>query len=204
MSSVDSHTIGAIFWMASTCSVWQHSSSSTLHVCPLQSPSEVSSVSHFISTPNLKFQILIVLQWNNQPRYYRHSFFRYIYCNTVRCVISEVESVRCSLIEWYKCLKMFLLNNLYSNEVHCVIDLRLWCAYVILVLITEHMCLNYILMRHNVAGDKTDQWMGVTEMMVSTAICGILFAIFSGQPLIVIGATGPVVIFEEALYKVSF
>lgn len=44
--------------------------------------------------------------------------------------------------------------------------------------------------------------MGVSEMLVSTAICGIVFSLFSGQPLIIIGATGPVLIFEEALYKV--
>jgi solute carrier family 4 anion exchanger 3 len=45
--------------------------------------------------------------------------------------------------------------------------------------------------------------MGVTEMLISTAICGVIFALFSGQPLIVIGATGPIIVFEEALYKVS-
>lgn len=44
--------------------------------------------------------------------------------------------------------------------------------------------------------------MGVSEMLVSTAICGIVFSLFSGQPLIIIGATGPVLVFEEALYKV--
>ncbi len=53
-------------------------------------------------------------------------------------------------------------------------------------------------------GDKTDKWMGVSEMLVSTAICGVVFSLLSGQPLIIIGATGPVLVFEEALYKVIF
>ena len=40
-------------------------------------------------------------------------------------------------------------------------------------------------------------------MLISTAFCGVIFSLFSGQPLIIIGATGPVVVFEEVLYKVS-
>lgn len=44
--------------------------------------------------------------------------------------------------------------------------------------------------------------MGVSEMLVSTAICGVVFSLLSGQPLIIIGATGPVLVFEEALFKV--
>ncbi|XP_077997828.1 band 3 anion transport protein-like [Glandiceps talaboti] len=49
-------------------------------------------------------------------------------------------------------------------------------------------------------GEKTDRWMGVSEMIVGTAFCGVLFALLSGQPLLIIGATGPVLIFEEAVY----
>jgi len=54
-----------------------------------------------------------------------------------------------------------------------------------------------------VAGSKTDKLMGVSEMLLCTSICGVLFALLSGQPLIIIGATGPIIVFEEALYKVS-
>ncbi|XP_070569674.1 band 3 anion transport protein-like isoform X2 [Ptychodera flava] len=50
-------------------------------------------------------------------------------------------------------------------------------------------------------GEKTDKWMGVGEMIVSTAVCGTVFALLSGQPLIIVGATGPVLIFEEAVYQ---
>jgi len=44
--------------------------------------------------------------------------------------------------------------------------------------------------------------MGVSEMLLCTSICGVMFALFAGQPLIIIGATGPIVVFEEALFKV--
>jgi len=44
--------------------------------------------------------------------------------------------------------------------------------------------------------------MGVTEMLLATSICGVAFALFSAQPLVIIGTTGPIIVFEEALYKV--
>ncbi|XP_071822453.1 band 3 anion transport protein-like isoform X3 [Apostichopus japonicus] len=52
-----------------------------------------------------------------------------------------------------------------------------------------------------ILGEKTDNWMGLVEMMLSTSVCGMVFSIASGQPLMIIGGTGPVLIFEEYLYK---
>ena len=51
-------------------------------------------------------------------------------------------------------------------------------------------------------GEKTDNWMGVKEMIVSTSVCGMLFSLFAGQPLIILGGTGPVLLFESFLYEV--
>ena len=48
----------------------------------------------------------------------------------------------------------------------------------------------------------TQGLMGVSEMMISTSLNGIVFALFSGQPLIIIGPTGPVLVFEENLLLV--
>ena len=45
--------------------------------------------------------------------------------------------------------------------------------------------------------------MGISEMIVGSAVCGVLFALFSGQPLVIIGVTGPILVFEENLYSVS-
>ncbi|MFT5393972.1 MAG: hypothetical protein ACI8PT_004177 [Gammaproteobacteria bacterium] len=41
---------------------------------------------------------------------------------------------------------------------------------------------------------------GTIEMIVATAIGGVLFALFSGQPLTILGGTGPIVIFTGLLY----
>lgn len=50
-------------------------------------------------------------------------------------------------------------------------------------------------------GAVTGNQIGVVEMIVATAIGGIVFAIFSGQPLTILGGTGPIVIFTGLLYK---
>ena len=52
-------------------------------------------------------------------------------------------------------------------------------------------------------GASTNNYMGVTEMLLGSAICGIVFSIFSGQPLTIIGVTGPILVFEETLFLVS-
>ena len=42
---------------------------------------------------------------------------------------------------------------------------------------------------------------GAMEQILASCIGGILFALFSGQPLIILGATGPMLVFEEILFS---
>lgn len=44
--------------------------------------------------------------------------------------------------------------------------------------------------------------MGVTELIVSTATLGVIFSLLAGQPLLIIGFSGPLLVFEEAYFKV--
>lgn len=46
--------------------------------------------------------------------------------------------------------------------------------------------------------------MGVSELIISTATVGVLFSLLAGQPLLIIGFSGPLLVFEEAFYKVLF
>lgn len=46
----------------------------------------------------------------------------------------------------------------------------------------------------------TNGTIGAIEMIVATAICGTVYALFSGQPLTILGSTGPVIIFMGILY----
>ncbi|GJQ79533.1 hypothetical protein Trydic_g16380 [Trypoxylus dichotomus] len=51
------------------------------------------------------------------------------------------------------------------------------------------------------AGDKTENYMGVSETLISGAVGGSIFALASGQPLIITGTTGPLLLFEESLLQ---
>ena len=44
---------------------------------------------------------------------------------------------------------------------------------------------------------------GTVEYLMSTGICGMVYAAFSGQPLTIIGSTGPVLAFTAVLYQFS-
>uniref|UniRef100_A0A4W5LUY6 Anion exchange protein n=1 Tax=Hucho hucho TaxID=62062 RepID=A0A4W5LUY6_9TELE len=50
-------------------------------------------------------------------------------------------------------------------------------------------------------GEKTEGMMGVSELIISTATLGVLFSLMAGQPLLIIGFSGPLLVFEEAFYK---
>ncbi len=49
-------------------------------------------------------------------------------------------------------------------------------------------------------GLLTGNQIGIIEMLVVTAVGGIVFALFSGQPLTILGGTGPITIFTGLLY----
>ncbi|MFA5505753.1 MAG: sodium bicarbonate transporter family protein [Vulcanimicrobiota bacterium] len=44
---------------------------------------------------------------------------------------------------------------------------------------------------------------GAIEMLVATTVCGIVYSLFSGQPLTILGSTGPVIIFMGLLHPLT-
>lgn len=49
--------------------------------------------------------------------------------------------------------------------------------------------------------DKTNNLYGVNEVLMSTALAGVVFGLFSGQPLCIVGVTGPISIFSYTVYE---
>ncbi|XP_078125193.1 solute carrier family 4 member 1a (Diego blood group) [Sander vitreus] len=49
--------------------------------------------------------------------------------------------------------------------------------------------------------DKTEKMMGVSELMISTSIQGVIFCLIAAQPVLVIGFSGPLLVFEEAFHE---
>ncbi|KAK3611748.1 hypothetical protein CHS0354_014094 [Potamilus streckersoni] len=50
-------------------------------------------------------------------------------------------------------------------------------------------------------GDATDKYMGTMECIMAAAITGVIYALFSGQPLNILGSTGPMLVLEQILYR---
>ncbi|TNN43923.1 Anion exchange protein 2 [Liparis tanakae] len=49
-------------------------------------------------------------------------------------------------------------------------------------------------------GEKTEGLIGVSELIVATALHGVVFSVLGAQPLLIIGFSGPLLVFEEAFY----
>ncbi|NXU84354.1 B3A2 protein, partial [Xiphorhynchus elegans] len=49
-------------------------------------------------------------------------------------------------------------------------------------------------------GEKTQDLIGVSELIISTSLQGVLFCLMGAHPLLVIGFAGPLLVFEEAFF----
>ncbi|CAG0880209.1 unnamed protein product [Darwinula stevensoni] len=61
-------------------------------------------------------------------------------------------------------------------------------------------CLSPIITFGGLMGDATENRMAAMESLVSGFVNGVCYALFSGQPLTILGSTGPVLVFETILY----
>ncbi|MCG8405862.1 MAG: PTS sugar transporter subunit IIA [Phycisphaerales bacterium] len=73
------------------------------------------------------------------------------------------------------------------------------CAGSILFLFFA--CLAPAITFGGVMAAQTGGHIGAVEMLVASAICGVIYAIFAGQPLIILGGTGPLLVFTAVLYR---
>ena len=51
--------------------------------------------------------------------------------------------------------------------------------------------------------EKTRNAIGISETLIISCAAGIFYSLFSGCPLIIIGSTGPMLLFDEALFNFS-
>ncbi|XP_052869974.1 LOW QUALITY PROTEIN: anion exchange protein 3 [Anopheles cruzii] len=49
------------------------------------------------------------------------------------------------------------------------------------------------------SADKTHNLIGISETLVACSMVGVVFHLLAGQPLVIIGTTGPLLIFDQAL-----
>lgn len=61
----------------------------------------------------------------------------------------------------------------------------------------------YLMESVSSTGEKTGGLIGVSELIIATAMQGMLFCLLGAQPLLVVGFSGPLLVFEESFYAVS-
>ncbi|XP_076044221.1 na[+]-driven anion exchanger 1 isoform X4 [Oratosquilla oratoria] len=62
-------------------------------------------------------------------------------------------------------------------------------------------CLTPIITFGGLLGDATEKRIAAMESLVAGLICGVSYGLFSGQPLTILGSTGPVLVFETILFE---
>jgi sodium bicarbonate transporter 10 len=62
-------------------------------------------------------------------------------------------------------------------------------------------CLTPIITFGGLLGDATENRIAAVESLVSGLIVGVTYGFFSGQPLTIMGSTGPILVFETILYE---
>lgn len=62
-------------------------------------------------------------------------------------------------------------------------------------------CLSPIITFGGLLSEATGKNMAAMESLVSGFVCGIVYGFFSGQPLTILGSTGPVLVFETIVYE---
>ncbi|VUZ39942.1 unnamed protein product [Hymenolepis diminuta] len=62
-------------------------------------------------------------------------------------------------------------------------------------------CLTPIITFGGLLSGVTGGYLGTMESILSGAVVGILYALFAGQPLTIMGSTGPVLVFESIIYR---
>ncbi|CAL4062275.1 unnamed protein product [Meganyctiphanes norvegica] len=61
-------------------------------------------------------------------------------------------------------------------------------------------CLTPIVTFGGLLGEATNNNIAAIESLVAGLLCGVVYGLFSGQPLTILGSTGPVLVFETIVY----
>lgn len=88
--------------------------------------------------------------------------------------------------------------SFYLSDFKDAINLHCLIAFVFIFTVCFAPALSF----GGILADKTERSFGVNEMLIATSLNGVISGLFSGQPLLIYGATGPFLVFEEMLYYI--
>ncbi|XP_041468278.1 electroneutral sodium bicarbonate exchanger 1-like isoform X2 [Lytechinus variegatus] len=85
----------------------------------------------------------------------------------------------------------------YWSEYYHALNIQCLASFVFMYI----ACITPIITFGGLLGDATDDYIAAFESLIGAAICGVAYHLFSGQPLTIIGSTGPILIFETIMYQ---
>ncbi|XP_067115626.1 electroneutral sodium bicarbonate exchanger 1 [Osmerus mordax] len=62
-------------------------------------------------------------------------------------------------------------------------------------------CMSPVITFGGLLGEATDGCISAIESLLGASMTGVAYSLFAGQPLTILGSTGPVLVFEKILYK---
>ncbi|XP_033728652.1 sodium bicarbonate cotransporter 3-like isoform X2 [Pecten maximus] len=85
----------------------------------------------------------------------------------------------------------------YGSDFKDVLHVQCIASFVFLYF----ACLTPIITFGGLLGDATKNSMAAFESILAGAICGVVYALCAGQPLTILGSTGPVLVFETITFQ---
>ncbi|KAM9603747.1 electroneutral sodium bicarbonate exchanger 1-like [Morphnus guianensis] len=62
-------------------------------------------------------------------------------------------------------------------------------------------CMSPVITFGGLLGEATNGHISAMESLLGASVAGVVYSLFAGQPLTILGSTGPVLVFEKILYK---
>uniref|UniRef100_UPI00398E4248 electrogenic sodium bicarbonate cotransporter 1-like n=1 Tax=Pristiophorus japonicus TaxID=55135 RepID=UPI00398E4248 len=87
----------------------------------------------------------------------------------------------------------------FASDFYDALNLQCFSTVLFIYLATVTNAITF----GGILGDATDNMQGVIESFLGTAVAGAVFCLFAGQPLTILGSTGPVLVFERLLFNIS-
>ena len=74
---------------------------------------------------------------------------------------------------------------------------------ILVVCFVFFACLGPTLVFGGLYDEKTNHQIGEIESLLASLVFGVIFSIFAGQPLMILGVSGPLLIFDEIIFEFS-
>ncbi|XP_075230132.1 anion exchange protein Ae2 isoform X2 [Lycorma delicatula] len=96
-----------------------------------------------------------------------------------------------------------LLNDIKRRFPHYYTDIidGLNCQCLAAAIFMYFAALSGAITFGGLMADKTHNLIGISETLVATSGAGVVFGLLAGQPLVIVGTTGPLLLFDESLFQ---